>query len=455
MGAATRTRPAAAAGAPFLSGPVIRHVLVMALTGAVGLMAMFAVDLADLWFISMLGRVETTAGIGFAGTFSFANVSIALGAGIAAGALVAVNLGMGRKARARKYATSSLVVAMAAAGGMGLLAEALTRPLLSALGASGLALEEAATYLRIVAGGFPLLAGAIIFSFSLRGAGDAKRAMHVTLVSAVANALLDPVFIFVFGMGIAGAALATVTANALAFATGWRGMARIHRMLGRPSGAQLRRDAPGIARIAVPAVLTQLATPALIAYVLFASARFGDEVVAASTIVNRLVPVFFGVVFSLSGAVGPIIGQNFGARNYARVREAFLAGVGFAFVYTAFMAGVLFVFRGSAPGWFSVSGEAAELVRFFCGWLAWSWVFTGGQFVAQAAFNNLGRARWSTAFNWGRASIGTMLPVEVLSAWMGPRGLFIGAALGSAVVGLAAVLTAWRLIRTLSEGGGR
>jgi putative MATE family efflux protein len=422
----------------------------MTLTGAIGLMAMFAVDLADLWFISRLGRLETTAGIGFAGTMAFANLSVALGLGIAAGALVAIRLGQGRVAAARRLAGSALAVAMLTGLLIGLAMELLAEPLLRLLGAGGPALAEAAVYLRIVALGFPLLAGAIVLSFALRAAGDPVRAMMVTLVVAATNAALDPLFIFGLDLGIAGAALATISANLLSFLTGWHGLVHIRRLFARPTFPGLRADMPRIAGIAVPAVLTQLATPFLVAYTFHAAARFGDGVVAAMTIVNRLVPVFFGVVFSLSGAVGPIIGQNFGARRFARVRRAYAQGLALAMGYAFLMAGLLFIFRREVPGWFAVSGEAAALVTFFCTWLSWAWMFTGGQFVAQAAFNNLGHARLSTLFNWGRATLGTILPVEIMARLWGAHGLFAGAALGSALAGLAAMLTGWWLIRRMA-----
>jgi len=133
------------------------------------------------------------------------------------------------------------------------------------------------------------------------------------------------------------------------------------------------------------------------------------------------------------------------------VKETFLAGIAFATGYTLIMAGILFVFREDAPRWFSVGGEAARLVTFFCTWLTWSWIFTGGQFVAQATFNNLGKARWSTGFNWARATIGTIIPVEIMSAIWGAWGLFAGSAIGSSLVGLAATWTAWRLISSLAR----
>ena len=425
--------------------------MLMTLMGAIGLMSIFLVDLADLWFISMLNRVESTAGLGFAGTLSFTNLSIVMGISIAAGALVSINMGKKLRVRARKYATSSLAVAMGTALVITIIMELFPAGVLGLMGAKGAALDQAIIYLRIVALGFPLLAGAILFSFTLRAVGDPKRSMYVTLTVALTNALLDPVFIFGLGMGIAGAATATVTANLLSFLAGWHSMSRHHGMLGKPSRAQLKRDAGGIARIAIPVTLTQLATPVLVAYFMYAASRYGDQVVAASTIINRLVPVFFGVVFSLSSAVGPIIGQNFGAGHMQRVRQTYLTGLIFAGVYTLFMSTVLFVFRHQVPGWFSASGQAASLIVYFCTFLSWSWLFTSGQFVSQAAFNNLGKERWSTMFNWSRAIFGTIVPVEIATRFMGAKGVFAGSAIGSALVGLAAVAAAWSLINRLAR----
>ena len=447
-----RARPTAESRkARFVTGSIPRHVMLMTLMGAIGLMSIFLVDLADLWFISMLNRVESTAGLGYAGTLAFTNLSIVMGISIAAGALVSIHMGRKLRVRARKYATSSLAVAMGTALVLTLVMELFPHAVLGLMGAKGAALHEATVYLRIVALGFPLLAGAILFSFTLRAVGDPMRSMYVTLTVAVTNAVLDPVFIFGLGMGIAGAATATVTANILSFLAGWHAMSRRHGMMSNPSRAQLKRDAGGIARIAIPVTLTQLATPALVAYFMYAASRFGDQTVAAATIINRLVPVFFGVVFSLSSAVGPIIGQNFGARQMRRVRQTYLTGLGFAAVYTLIMAAILFIFRDRVPGWFSASGEAAALIVYFCTFLSWSWIFTSGQFVSQAAFNNLGKERWSTLFNWARAIFGTMIPVEIAARYMGAKGVFAGSAAGSALIGLLAVLAAWSLIHRLAR----
>ena len=83
------------AEARFLTGSLFRHVTVMSLTASVGLMAIFLVDFVDMIFISMLGKAELAAAVGYAGAILFFTTSFGIGMAIAAGALVARALGAG------------------------------------------------------------------------------------------------------------------------------------------------------------------------------------------------------------------------------------------------------------------------------------------------------------------------------------------------------------------------
>ena len=156
-----------------------------------------------------------------------------------------------------------------------------------------------------------------------------------------------------------------------------------------------------------------------------AVAPFGDEAVAASAIIGRVVPVAFGIIFSLSGSVGPIIGQNFGARNFDRVRQTLNNGLMFSGIYTIITSVLLYLFRHQLAETFQAAGRTVDLVVFFCTFIAVSWAFAGGQFVAGAAFNNLGRPNLSTWFNWGKATLGT-IPFAMLGArYAGPEGVLV------------------------------
>ena len=436
----------------FLTGSIMRHVVVMTMTGAIGLMTMFGADLADLYYLSLLKDTNVTAAIGFAGILSFSNLSMSLGIGIAAAALVARNLGAGDAARAKEFATSAVTFTLVVSGIYTLIAAVFADPIMRFLGAEGEALRLATSYIRILTPGFIMLATAVCCSFALRGIGSPTRAMFVTLGSAAATLVLDPIMIFHFGLGIQGAAIAHVCANAVALAFGLHGLGVHHRFLNRISLAGLRRDFRAIWAIAFPAILTQLATPFTVAYTTYAVAPYGTDAVSASAIIGRIVPVAFGIIFSLSGAVGPIIGQNFGAKDFGRVRQTLWDGLSFAAVYTLITSALLWLFREHIADAFHLTGEARAIVIFFCTWIGITWAFAGAQFVANAAFNNLGWPALSTWFNWGKATLGT-IPFAIAGSMIGQvEGMMAAIGVGSIVFGIASVWVAARIVRKLESG---
>lgn len=437
--------------ARFVTGNIMRHVVVMTFTGALGLMAMFLVDLADLFYLSRLGDTAITAAIGYAGTIVFINLSLCIGTGIAASVLVAQNLGARRPERAREFATSCFMYSCLLSAVYCIIIAVTAGALLRFLGAEGEALRLAQHFIWISSPGFIFLAGAVTCSFTLRGLGDPRRAMYTTLIVAIIIATLDPIFIFGFGWGIEGAAFAGVLADFASLLVGLNGVHRVHNFFVRPSLARLRADAREITQIAAPSMLTQLAMPFANAYATRAVAPFGNDVVTAAAIVGRIVPVAFGIIFSLSGSIGPIIGQNFGARAYARVRRALTDGLIFATIYTLITSSLLFLLRHHIAELFAATGRTTELVLFFCSFIAGSWAFAGAQFVASAAFNNLGHPNVSTLFNWGKATLGT-IPFAIYGASIaGPEGVMAGMALGSVIFGIASVAWAYRIVAQVEQ----
>lgn len=437
--------------ARFLTGSTMRHVTVMTFTGALGLMSMFFVDLADLFFLSLLGRTEVTAAIGFAGTVAFVNLSLSIGSGIAAAALVSRNVGAGRIEEARHYATNCAVFSATVSLVISLVVAVQSDGLLRLLGASGEALRLAETYLWTLVPGFVLIATAVAFSFVLRGIGDARRSMYITLVIAIIIAILDPLFIFGLGLGIQGAAIATVLAYLGAFATGLVAVVRVHRFLAPFSPRRFASDLPAILSIAGPAMLTQAATPFANAYATSAIAPFGDDAVAAMAIIGRLIPVTFGIIFALSGSVGPIIGQNVGAERYDRVRETLVNGLKFNAIYTGTTCLIVLLLRNEIARAFSAEGRTLDIVVFFCVFISWSWAFAGMQFVASALFNNTNRATTSTILNWGRATIGTIPLVHWGAAHWGAEGVLVGTGVGAVVFGLASLAWSFAVVNRLDR----
>ncbi|HEY5795566.1 MAG TPA: MATE family efflux transporter [Bosea sp. (in: a-proteobacteria)] len=437
--------------AVFVSGSLMRHVAVMTGTGAIGLMAIFLVDLLSLLYVSWLGRPEATAGVGFATIVLYLMISINIGLMIAVAALTARALGAGDRTAARRLAGSTLTLMAIAALALSAIALPCLPWLLRLLGAHDESYRVALSFLWIVLPSNVLMAVGMGLSGVLRAVGDARRAMFVTLGGGLATAGLDPLFIFWLGLGPDGAAWAIVASRIIMVATGLHGAIRIHGMVARPSFAGLRQDTPRTLVIAGPAILTNLSNP--IANAVFASifARFGDAAVAALAIMDRLVPVAFGVLFALTGAVGPILAQNWGAGRFDRMRRGLTASALFAIGCVVIAGLALAVLRGPIVSAFGASGLTAELVMFFCLIAGPMWLFVGLLFVANAAFNNLGMPFLSTLFSWGRATLGTM-PLAYLGAQhAGPQGALVGSALGAVAFGILALVFAYRGIARLER----
>jgi putative MATE family efflux protein len=428
----------------------MRHVVVMTATGSIGLMAIFVVDFLNLFYIALLGEQELAAAIGYAGTLLFFTVSLCIGISIAGTALVSRALGARRRDEARRLATTSLVFMAVVTLVLTLLTLPLLSPILTLFGATGRTHEIAWRFLLIVMPTTPLMGIGMACSGLLRAAGDAKRAMYVTLCGGLLTAVCDPLLIFGFKLGVDGAAITSVFARLALIAVGFHGCIRVHDLLARPDLRAALADARPLAGIAVPAVLANIATPFGNAIVTAAVARYGDSAVAGYAVIGRIIPLAFGAIFALAGSIGPILGQNLGAERYDRVRRALIDGMIFTTVYCIAMCVALVLLREFIVRVFGATGEGAELIRFFCIWVAPSWIVVGWLFVANAAFNNLGFPTWSTVFNWGRATVGTVPFVWIGATQFGAAGVIAGQAAGALVFGVGAVIVCFMVVGRLA-----
>jgi putative MATE family efflux protein len=435
----------------FTTGSTMRHVAVMAASGAVGLVSIFAVDLLALLYISWLGNVNFTAGVGYGTTVLFLSTSFNVGLMIASSALVSRALGARDKVRARRLAGSTTAISLVAASLIAVLMMAVMDPLLTLLGATGETHAVAWRFLMICMPSNFLLALGMCFSGTLRSVGDARRAMYVTLSGGIASAIIDPILIFGLELGTDGAAIAVTLSRVVFCLVGYHGVVRIHDLMRKPTFLETVEDLKPMVGIAVPAVLTNIASPVAGAYMTSVLAPYGDEALAANAIISRLVPVAFGTVFALSAAIGPIFGQNLGARNIKRVRRTLTDGLIFSAASVMVAWIVLYLAQEQLIAVFHATGRAADLVRYFCVVLAGTWMFHGALFVANASFNNLGAPVLATVFNWGKATIGTVPFAIVGAQWGGAEGAFLGQGIGAIAFGIVGVWAAYQVINRVER----
>jgi len=432
--------------ARFTQGNLFRHVTLMSLSSSLGIAAIFAVDLVDVLFISMLGQSELAAAAGYAGVVMFFASALNIGLSIAAGALVARGLGADDPRLAAEHAASSAVIALGFGALVPLLALPLLGPLLGFLGAGGREAELAAGYLWIILPTTALSGLSMVAVAALRAHADARGAMAPSLLGAAVNGVADPILIFALGLGLDGAAWATVLARLATVGLAlWLAQVR-HRAFCRPRPDCLRRDVADALGIAFPAMLTTVATPVGTAIVTREMAKYGSDAVAGIAVINRLVPFVSAVIFGLSGALGPIFAQNFGAGRLDRVLGTFVEGLRFLAIYVLVATVIMVALRGPVADLFGATGQMRELIFLFMGPLAPAIVLNGIVFVSNAAFNNLGHPGYSTALNWGRHTLGIWPFAVTLGAVYGAEGVLVGQALGGAVF---AAIGAWLALRVI------
>ena len=435
----------------FTTGSIMKHVIIMSLTGSIGLMALFLVDLIDLYFLSILGNVELASAVGYAGTILYFTTSVSIGLSIGTGAVISKSVGAKQFLKAKRYLINIYAASFIICLFISIFVYTYIPELLALLGASKESSLVAQKYLKIMVPSIPLMGLSMVSMAALRAVGDAKRSMFATLSSAGVNAILDPILIFTLALGIEGAAIASVLARLTMFLVATYPVYKHHDLIIKFSTKEIIPYLKDFFQIAVPSIITNIATPVGVGYVTKIMATFGDSAIAGMSIVSRLTPVIFGVIFALSGAVGPIIGQNLGAKYMSRVKDTVIDSFKFLFVYVSIISVVLLFLPNWITQVFAMDEKAGEVIKVFCHYVSITYIFAGATFVANAAFNNLGKPQNSTILNVSKATLGTIPFVYYGSLWYGPTGVLVGQAIGAVFIGVISVIWVMKHIQNLKN----
>ncbi|MFC3614274.1 MATE family efflux transporter [Lutimaribacter marinistellae] len=430
----------------FLTGSTMGHVVRMTMTGAMGITFVFLVDAANLFWISRLGEPVLMAAIGFAFAIQFFSVSAGIGLMIASTALVSRHIGAGDRALARRTATSAAIIACLVQTTAAVLIILFRHDIVRVAGATGETADLAARYLAMSVPSLGIMAVAMIANGTLRAEGDGRRSMMVTLTSGSVAMIVDPFLIVGLEMGLDGAALGLNLSRCVMLVQAFRFAVGTHDLMARPSLADVASTLRPYLAIAVPAILAQQAAPVGNYLLTTVMAGFGDEAMAGWAVVGRLTVVAFGGVFSLAGAIGGIFGQNYGAREYARLRSTYRDALVFGFAYTLVTWTLLAAAGPYVISGFGLEGEGAQVVRSFVMIGAGSFVFAAALFVANSAFNALGRPAWSTLASWTRDGVLTWPAAIWLAAVFGSSGVIYAQALVAIVAGVTVAWLGWRYV---------
>ncbi len=431
--------------AKFLHGSPMRHVVIMTTTSALGMVAVFFVDFIDLYFISQLGEREKAA-LGYALPINFVMISTGIGLMMASVVLISKAVGSGDRKRADSLMTNILTFSILITTLIGLLLWIIGPTILLWLGAKGETYKLACEFLRISVFSAPFIGTGLCLSGMLRGMGEARLPMTANLLGAAVNAGLDPLLIFYFDMGMSGAATATVIARMSGMLFALFAVFYIHKTRFRPNLKAMLPEIPKISFLAIPAMATSLANPFGDSIVTSSLSQYGDDAVAGWAIISRIIPVAFGTLFALSGAIGPIVGQNLAASMFDRVFGARKSAIIFIAIYISLTWITLSLSHSYLSDMFNASGLSREMVRSFCIWYSPLFAFVGIMLVSNATFNNLGFPHYSTAFNWARTTIAAIPLIYIGNLLYGPQGIVGGFMVSGLAIGALAYILSDRLI---------
>ena len=311
---------------------------------------------------------------------------------------VAIKMGEGKRDEAEQILSNCFVVLISLSVALTAVFLIFGRPLLMLFGASGNTVEDALSYLSIYVSGTIFVQISLGLNAFISTQGFARTSMMTVLIGAIANILLDPLFIFVFHMGVQGAALATILSQALS--AGWVlrfPFSKKSQIKIRPKYFQVRREIilPVMALGISPFIMQS--TESLVNICLNSSLQRygGDLAVGAMTILTSVMQLFMLPIQGLSQSAQPIMGFNFGAKQMDRVRLAFR----YMLICSLSYSTLIFLLAQIAPqvfvGMFSSSPELFDkgvwALRIYMG----GTFLMGAQLACQQTFVALGQAKTS------------------------------------------------------------
>ena len=385
----------ALAGAPI--GPLMVRLALPAVAAQLINMLYNIVDRIYIGHIPEVGRAALT-GLGVTFPILMLISAFAAFAGMGGSPLASIRLGAGDREGAEKILGNSLTMLLAAAAVLTVVFSAVKEPVLMAFGASPDTIGYALDYISIYLLGTVFVQLALGLNTYISAQGKAVPAMCSVLIGAALNIILDPVFIFGLGLGVRGAALATILSQGvsacwvLGFLCSRRSGLRVRRQNLRLEGAVVRQ----IVGLGVAPFIMQ-STESLVTVVLNSGLQFygGDLYVATVTVMQSVMQVVVMPIQGITQGVQPIMSYNYGAKNYARVRQTvrLLLRTTLTVTVSAFL--IVSLFPQQLAMVFNNDRELVALVgRVMPVFFGGIWAF-GAQMACQSAFMAMGQAKTS------------------------------------------------------------
>ena len=439
----------------FSKGSVPSNILRLAIPMTVAQLINVLYSVVDRMYIGRIPNAAAHALTGVGLTFPIISIVTAFANlfGMGGSPLFSMERGRGNVDKARKIMGNTFALLVGTGILLTVVILLIKRPLLYAFGASDVTYPYADGYVTIyLCGSIFVMTGLGMNNF-INAQGFGRKGMMTVLLGAVTNIALDPLFIFVFGMGVRGAALATVISQftsavwAVSFLWGkktlirleWRSMALdlklVWKIVALGFSSFIMAVTNSIVQITCNSTLQTFG---------------GDLYVGVMTILNSVREVVSTPINGVTNAAQPVIGFNYGAQEYRRVRAGIQFTSVLCVIYTTLVWLLLFLFPQFFIGLFSSEEALREAAVpsmhiYFFGFFMMSL-----QMAGQAAAVALGRSKQAVFFSLFRKVI-IVVPLTLLLPnlfGLGVNGVFLAEPISNFIGGgacyITMLLTIWR-----------
>lgn len=433
----------------FSQGKVWKNIVVQAIPLILAQLVQLLYNVVDRIYIGHLPETNSMALTGIGLVFPLTSLIAAFTNlfGTGGAPLFAIARGAKQEERAEKILGNTFSLLLGCSIVMFAICYLFRRPVLYLFGASDASYFYADTYLRIYLFGTPFIMLSTGLNGFINAQGFPKIGMMTTVIGAALNLMLDPLFIFALDGGVAGAALATVISQVVSavwvvqFLTGKKVLLHIRKNYMRVDFG-LAKEIMGLGM----AGFIMQGTNCLVQVVCNATLKIygGDLYVGIMTVVNSVRDILSLPINGLTSGSQPVLGYNYGAKEYDRVKQ----GIRFTAVL-----GILY----TVAAWFFIIMEPEFLIAIFTNDEAmiasgitalhlyfFGFFFMAFQFTGQSTFTALGHSKQAIFFSLFR-KVMIVVPLTLLlpRLGLGVRGVFLAEPISNAIGGLACFFTMW------------
>ncbi len=434
--------------------PVEKLVLKFAIPAIFAMLITSIYNIVDTMFVGRIST-EATAAVGIVFTYSAIIQAVAFFFGQGSGNYISRVIGAKEDEKAENMAAIGFFSAIFVGILLMLIGLVFTDEILRLLGSTETILPEARRYLRVILIGTPYCMATFVLNVQMRLQGNANLGMIGMVTGAVLNMILDPIFIFVFEMGVAGAALATIISQFVSFLillklSTKNGGIKVSIKNFKPTLESYSEITAG----GLPSLLRQgLASVAGVFVFQFAGV-YGDSVIAALSIINRVSMVVMSIMVGLGQGFQPVSGFNYGAKLYQRVEKAFwfsvkistCIGIVASFICFMYASEIILMFRG----------EDAELVKVgIVGikYIALIFPTLGFSIMTQMYLQNIRKTVSASILSMSRQGLCYFPVLFICGTFFGLQGLLITQPLADILTFFVALFLGFRALNEMKKLG--